>query len=86
MSIKITATVRNVQVGTEPPICIFPIELDTPTSTWSEVFGSRRELEIFLLGVRAGASLAGGRFDSPEIPVQPTVKARLRFRGSKTQV
>jgi hypothetical protein len=47
---------------------IFEVELSQLNAGWSDSFGSREDLELYLRGVRAAASMCGVYVTVPPIP------------------
>lgn len=63
---KITIVAKGVG---DCDIVIYEVTLETDTSSWSETFGSRIELEAFLRGMKAITSMADLMgFHEPAIP------------------
>lgn len=55
----------------EVPVDVYAVELiakDEKKGVWPETYGSKSELQAFLRGVRAGASMCGFIIFEPEVP------------------
>lgn len=64
----ITVRIRKFRARLCPCHDIYQVQLDTATGTWDHTAGSEHDLNSFLQGVKAGASLGGVFLTLPELP------------------
>ena len=70
---NVTITISVKGTDTEPPIRIYEVELthkDTPQKgCWCETFGSHEQLEAYITGIVAGASMIANKaIPKPMLP------------------
>ncbi len=59
----LTATIKVVQVDARPPNDNFAVAISCQDREWTETLGSKPDLDLFLKGMLAGATLLGGRLE-----------------------
>lgn len=64
-----TITIKPRQAGSERPIMVYEVTLETKSGVWDETFGTRETLAAFLQGCQAVAAMLGHHdLKIPEIP------------------
>ncbi len=67
-------TVTAKETTSEKPLVYWEVDVDVDDDSrdcgglWQESFGSREQLEAFLLGLKVMCTMSGGRFPIVEIP------------------
>lgn len=64
-----TITINPQQVGSERPILVYEVTLETRSGVWDETFGTRETLAAFLQGCQAIAAMLG--YHDLKIPEMP---------------
>ena len=82
-ALKVTITRHEVVL--DPPIQVFHVEVENEGGSWEETWGSERELQVFLRGMKVGVEMSGGRFlAEPEIPEKATSYLQVMPRGQNS--
>lgn len=61
-------TIKSIEVGQDPSITIYEVELQSESGIWRETYGTRELVEAFLRGVKAAYGINQELITTPDLP------------------